>query len=57
LIEQRLEEMEVAAVDERDIYWGVAQRLGRVEPAEPSTENDHAVHYAGRAHGPASTAD
>ena len=40
LIEQRLEEVEVAPVDQRDLHRRAAQRLRRVEPAETAADDD-----------------
>src|SRR5581483_6749556 len=43
LIEERLEEMEVAAVDERDVDRRMSEIARRIEPAEPAAENEDAV--------------
>ena len=44
LVEQRLEQVEVAAVDERDLDRVLAaQRPGRVQPGEPAADDDDAV--------------
>ena len=40
LIEQRLEDVMVAAVDDRDAKRGTAQGAGRIEPAKPAAD-DH----------------
>ena len=43
LVGQRLEEMEVAAVDERDLDRGATQALDGVDPAEAPADDHHAV--------------
>lgn len=43
LIEQRLEEMEIPTVDERDLNRRMLQRLRGVESAEAPAENDDAL--------------
>jgi hypothetical protein len=35
--------VEIALVDEGDVHGGPAQRARRVEPAEPTAENDDAM--------------
>src|SRR5581483_7613743 len=44
LIRQRLEEMEVAAVDEGDVDARTAQALRGLQPAEAAADDDDAVH-------------
>ena len=43
LVEQRLEQVVVGAVDERDLDRRALQRLGRVEPAEATADDDDAM--------------
>jgi hypothetical protein len=43
LVEQRLEEVEVAAVDQYDIQRRTTERARRVKPAESPSENDYPV--------------
>jgi hypothetical protein len=44
LIQQRLEQMEIAAIDQRDLHIrGVAQSLRRVQTAKPTPNNYHSV--------------
>ena len=43
LVEQRLEQVEVAPVDERDFDRDLAQRLGGVKAAEAAADDDDAV--------------
>jgi hypothetical protein len=50
LIQQRLEQMEVAAVDKGKIDGGPMQGLGGVEPAESSAKNYDAVRYTRSRH-------
>ena len=42
LIEQRLEEMKIAAVDDRDVRRRFLQDFGGVEPAKAAAEDDDA---------------
>jgi hypothetical protein len=48
LVEQRLEEVEVAAVQERQLDRRAAQGLGRVQAAEAAADDDHPVRAHGR---------
>ena len=41
LIEQRLEQMIIVAVDQRDIDGGAGKRLGGRKPAEAGADDDH----------------
>jgi hypothetical protein len=43
LVEQRLKQVEVAAVDQGDIYGRASERTGRVQAAESSSKNDDAL--------------
>ena len=43
LVEERLEQMKVAAIDQRDVDVGATQRLGRGQPAESAANNDDLV--------------
>ena len=43
LIEERLEKVEVAAVDQRDVNWRVFQRDHGAEAAESSADDDHTM--------------
>ena len=43
LVEERLEEMVVGAVDEGDPHLGVLEGAGGEEPAEPGADDDHVV--------------
>ena len=43
LVGERLEEMEVAAVDERDLDWRTAQLQDRLQAAETSADDDNVV--------------
>ena len=60
LVEQRLEEVVVGAVDERDVDVGPTQELCGEEPAEAPTDDEHPWPgsrwgLGGRAHEPTST--
>ena len=44
LVEQRLEHVMVAPIDERHLHRLPAQRPGGVQPAEPSANNHHSGH-------------
>ena len=41
LVQQWLEQVEIAAVDQRDFDGTGAQRLRAVKPAEPAADDDH----------------
>jgi hypothetical protein len=41
LIEKRLEEMMIRPVYDRDVYFGVAEGPGSIQPPEPSADNYH----------------
>ncbi len=41
LVEQRLEQVEVAAINQRHAHVGLAQRLRRVQPAEAAADDHH----------------
>jgi hypothetical protein len=43
LIEKRLKQMMIRAVDQGDVGLGLAQRPNRAEPAESTTDYDHAM--------------
>ena len=43
LVEQRLEQVVVGPVDQRDVDVGAGQRADGVQPAEPAADHDHAV--------------
>jgi hypothetical protein len=44
LIQQRLEQVEIAAIDERHFYiGGPSKGLGRIQPSEASPHNHHAM--------------
>ena len=45
LIKQRLKEMKVAPIDQRQFDRHAPQRLGRVESAESASEDDYAVRH------------
>jgi hypothetical protein len=46
LVEQRLERVEVVAVDQRDLDRCAGQAAGRGEAAEPGTDHDHVREHA-----------
>jgi hypothetical protein len=43
LIEQRLEEMKITPVDQRDVGIGITQRLDGIKAAESTADNHHLV--------------
>ena len=51
LVEERLEEVEVAPVDHRQLDLLVSRQLTRrIKPAESGTDDDHVVRQNGRPH-------
>jgi hypothetical protein len=44
LVEQRLEEVKITAVDQRHLNRRASQSFGGVEPAEASPEDNHSMH-------------
>jgi hypothetical protein len=44
LVDERLEEVEVAPVDEGHRDRRVLEVLGGLQPAEPAADHDHAMH-------------
>src|SRR5262245_66688347 len=47
LVEQRLKEVEIAAVDQRDLNIGAFESAGSAEAAEAAADDDHTVHTLG----------
>ena len=41
LVEQRLEEVKVAAIDQRDRYRRAPERLGDIQPAKSAADDDY----------------
>ena len=48
LVEQRLKEVVIGAIDKRDLDRRLGQTLGRVQAAETASDDDDAVAPAGR---------
>ena len=43
LVRERLEEVEVAPIDEREVYRCVRKVLCRLQPTEPSADDNHSM--------------
>ena len=44
MIEQGLKKMEIAAINQRDLYRGIFQRTSSVQSAKPATDNHDVRH-------------